>query len=227
MALEAEVQQDPDNSDAWLTLGLAHAENDEDGKAIVALNRAVQADATWSDAADPTSLDALLALGVSHTNELEQATALTHLRTWITKHPEYAALCPRQAPETSETLHSTHALQREVQEIFTRVVQLRPDDAELHTVLGVLFNLSYEYGKAAIRVSPEDYTLWNKLGATLANSMRSDEAIDSYIQLGATLADSMRSDEAIDSYIQGLSIKPNYVRALANLAISYSNQAGH
>jgi peroxin-5 len=53
-------------------------------------------------------------------------------------------------------------------------------------------------------VSPEDYTLWNKLGATLANSMR--------------------SDEAIDAYIQGLDIKPNYVRALANLAISYSNQ---
>ena len=43
-ALEAEVQQNPDNSDAWLTLGLAHAENDEDIKAIIALNRAVQAD---------------------------------------------------------------------------------------------------------------------------------------------------------------------------------------
>ena len=56
----------------------------------------------------------------------------------------------------------------------------------------------------ALELRPADYSLWNKLGATLANSMR--------------------SDEAIDAYIQGLDIKPNYVRALANLAISYSNQ---
>ena len=142
LALEAAVQQEPESSDAWLTLGLAHAENDEDVKAIVALNRAVEA--------DPTSLDALLALGVSHTNELEQANALTHLRTWITKHPEYAALCPRgeAAPRDSESLHTTHAQQREVAGNYSPVVPLRPDDAELHTVLGVLYNLSYEYGKA-------------------------------------------------------------------------------
>lgn len=199
-ALEAEVQQHPDNSDAWLTLGLAHAEQDEDIKAIVALNRAVQA--------DPNNLDALLALGVSHTNELEQVHALTHLRTWITRHPEYAGLVPSQAER--DPLEPSFTLHQEVVQIFHSVLETRPDDAELHTVLGVLYNLSYEYPKAAhhfreaLRVSPEDYALWNKLGATLANSMH--------------------SQEAIDAYIEGLQIKPNYVRALANLGISYSNQ---
>ena len=52
-AFEAEVQKEPENSDAWLSLGLAHAENDEDVKAIIALNRAVQVSAkmrAWNDA---------------------------------------------------------------------------------------------------------------------------------------------------------------------------------
>ena len=35
---------------------------------------------------------------------------------------------------------------------------------------------------------------------------------------------SARSEEAIDAYIKALDIKPNYVRALANLGIAYSNQ---
>ncbi|EKX40019.1 hypothetical protein GUITHDRAFT_114013 [Guillardia theta CCMP2712] len=199
-ALEAEVQEHPDNCDAWLTLGLAHAENDEDVKAIIALNRAVQA--------DPDNLDALLALGVSHTNELEQVNALTHLRSWITRHPEYSQLCPPQ--EEIGSLRETYTLHNEVTQIFTRVLQTRPDDVELHTVLGILYHLSYDYEKAiehfreALRINPQDYSLWNKLGATLANFSK--------------------SDEAVDAYIQALSIKPNYVRALANLGIAYSNQ---
>ena len=103
-ALEAAVQQAADNSDAWLALGLAHAENDEDVKAIIALNRAVES--------DTESLDALLALGVSHTNELEQSNALVRLRTWITKHPEYRALCP--PPAEADPAAPPYALHNEV-----------------------------------------------------------------------------------------------------------------
>ena len=53
-------------------LGSAHAEHDEDRKAIMCLERAV--------AEDPYHLEALLALGVSYVNELDSAKALRSLR---------------------------------------------------------------------------------------------------------------------------------------------------
>lgn len=53
-----------------------------------------------------------------------------------------------------------------------------PGDADVHVALGVLRSLSRDYGGAAdafrtaLAARPEDYSLWNKLGATLANSGR-------------------------------------------------------
>ena len=59
-------------------------------------------------------------------------------------------------------------------------------DADVHIVLGVLYNLSMEYDKAiasfqiASNLKPHDYSLWNKLGATQANSVQSADAIIGY-----------------------------------------------
>ncbi len=49
----------------------------------------------------------------------------------------------------------------------------------------------------------QDYSLWNKLGATLANFSHSKDA------LGA--------------YRKALDLKPNYMRAWTNMGISYAN----
>ncbi|TFJ82311.1 hypothetical protein NSK_006430 [Nannochloropsis salina CCMP1776] len=48
-----------------------------------------------------------------------------------------------------------------------------------------------------------DYSLWNKLGATLANSQR--------------------SDEALPAYHRALDLKPKYARGWLNLGISHAN----
>ncbi|XWS11457.1 hypothetical protein CRYUN_Cryun38cG0084500 [Craigia yunnanensis] len=194
LALEAEVMKNPENAEGWRLLGITHAENDDDQQAIAAMMRAQEA--------DPTNLEVLLALGVSHTNELEQAAALKYLYGWLRHHPKYGTLVP---PELDDSLYYA-----DVARLFNEAVQMSPEDADVHVVLGVLYNLSREYDKAiaffktALKLKPNDYSLWNKLGATQANSVQ--------------------SADAILAYQQALDLKPNYVRAWANMGISYANQ---
>ncbi|XP_061375213.1 peroxisome biogenesis protein 5 [Gastrolobium bilobum] len=194
LALEAEVLKNPENAEGWRLLGIAHAENDDDQQAIAAMMRAQEADST--------NLEVLLALGVSHTNELEQTAALKYLYGWLRHHPKYGALAP---PEMSNSLYYA-----DVARLFNEAAEISPDDADVHIVLGVLYNLSREYDRAiasfqrALKLKPQDYSLWNKLGATQANSVQ--------------------SADAIMAYQQALDLKPNYVRAWANMGISYANQ---
>ena len=58
-------------------------------------------------------------------------------------------------------------------------------------------------GRSALSTRPKDYALWNKLGATLANSSH--------------------SAEAISAYQSALDLKPNYMRAWANMGISQAS----
>lgn len=197
LALEAEVLKNPDNAEGWRLLGIAHAENDDDQQAIASMMRAQEV--------EPTNLEVLLALGVSHTNELEQAAALKYLYSWLRHHPKYGTLAPM---EQSDSLYYA-----DVVRLFNDAAQMSPEDADVHIVLGVLYNLSREYDKAiasfqtALKLKPRDYSLWNKLGATQANSVQ--------------------SADAILAYQQALDLKPNYVRAWANMGISYANQGMH
>lgn len=77
----------------------------------------------------------------------------------------------------------------QVARLFNEAAEMSPEDADVHVVLGVLYNLSREYDKAiasfqrALKLKPQDYSLWNKLGATQANSVQSAEAILAYQQV--------------------------------------------
>lgn len=80
-------------------------------------------------------------------------------------------------------------MSRQVVRLFNEAAQMSPEDADVHIVLGVLYNLSREYDKAiasfktALQLKPQDYSLWNKLGATQANSIQSADAILAYQQV--------------------------------------------
>ena len=196
LALEAECQRNPQNSEAWRLLGTVQAENDDDVQAIAALNKAL--------AADPNDFDALLSLGVSHTNELEQSEALNYLREWIVKHQVHGPAARQMPgpPDSSQAMGYVISL-------YEAAAAASPQDADVHAALGVLCNLSRRYDgavtafKAALALRPQDYSLWNKLGATLANSAR--------------------SAEALAAYQKALDLKPNYMRAWTNMGISLAN----
>ncbi|KAI4975146.1 hypothetical protein ZWY2020_048753 [Hordeum vulgare] len=190
LALEAEVLKNPDNAEGWRLLGATHAENDDDQQAIAAMLRAQEA--------NPTNLEVLLSLGVSHTNELEQGEALRYLSRWLQNHPKYGGIVP---PHQTDSPYGP-----DVVRLFNEAAQMSPEDADVHIVLGVLYNLSREYDKAiasfktALQLKPQDYSLWNKLGATQANSIQ--------------------SADAVLAYQQALDLKPNYVRAWANIELA-------
>lgn len=62
--------------------------------------------------------------------------------------------------------------------IFQTASARHPEEAELHAAVGVLQHLSRRYDAAieaferSLKLRPGDYSLWNKLGATLANNAR-------------------------------------------------------
>ncbi|KAH7491920.1 Peroxisome biogenesis protein 5 [Phytophthora ramorum] len=195
LAFEAEVQQHPENSEAWRMLGECHAENDEDKSAIICLERAVEE--------DPYNLSALLALGVSNVNELNPQGALKTLKAWVQHNPKFHGL------EIHVDEYSDGSLMDEVMQLMLQARAHDPSDSDVQVVLGVLYNVSKDYDaavesfKAATDSRPDEYALWNKIGATLANSAR--------------------SSEAIPAYHRALELKPRYARGWLNLGISHAN----
>ena len=210
-AFETELRHvDADNSDAWRMLGRCHAENDQDRKAIACLERAVDR--------DPYSVEALLLLGTSYVNELDHPRALRNLKAWATHNPMYAgmelpsldgATSAEMAAASSPEERERMALE-EAKKLLLKAIEVDPTQAaDAMEAVGVVCNVSREYDSAidyfkkAIDLRPDDYQLWNKLGATLANSNR--------------------SDEALPAYHKALELKPKYARAWLNMAISHAN----
>jgi peroxin-5 len=215
--LESYLQTvDMDSSEAWLYLGKSHAENDQDVHAIACLQRAVER--------DPYCTEALLALGVSYVNELDYDNALQHLTDWVTHHPDYAGLDLTQ--HTSNTTTTTMTPLDQLKQLLTQAIDYTSTQsssslqnnnnsglAHVLEAFGVLCNVSHEYDQAidafrrALDIQPKDYQLWNKLGATLANSNR--------------------SKDALPAYHRAIALKPKYARAWLNMAISHSNLQNH
>ncbi|ROT35609.1 tetratricopeptide [Sodiomyces alkalinus F11] len=217
LAFEAAVQQDPQHVDAWVYLGQAQAQNEKETAALRALEQALKL--------DPNNQSALMALAVSYTNEGYDSTAYRTLERWLSV--RYPQIVSPEAIHPPAELGFTdrQVLREKVTDQFIRAAQLSPDgehmDPDVQVGLGVLFYGAEDYDKAvdcftaALNSSAQGdstqreklHLLWNRLGATLANSGK--------------------SEEAIAAYEKALSIHPNFVRARYNLGVSCINIGCH
>ncbi|KAI1794109.1 TPR-like protein [Ganoderma leucocontextum] len=205
LEMEAAVQRDPSVATLWYELGVKQQENEREQKAVQALRRALEL--------DPTLLSAWLALAVSCTNDGDRMGAYNAIREWIERNPRYSAAVEQfralnpEDPDARPGERLTNLMQ-----CLMSIVRENAGgeiDADIQIALAVLLNTNEDYDKArdcfitALAVRPDDWLLYNRVGATLANSGH--------------------PDEALQYYYAALELNPAYIRARFNLGISCTN----
>ncbi|KAB8356526.1 hypothetical protein FH972_024109 [Carpinus fangiana] len=216
LAFEAAVQKDDSHIDAWTRLGAAQAQNEKEAPAIRALEQAVKL--------DPGNLDALMGLAVSYTNEGYDSTAYRTLERWLsTKYPSIVPTTDEPWNAADVGFTDRQQLHERVTNYFIEAAQLSPDastmDPDVQVGLGVLFYGAEEYDKAVDCFSAALAS--NEAGSTTADAANQRPLL--WNRLGATLANSGRSEEAISAYEKALELNPSFVRARYNLGVSCIN----
>ncbi|CAJ2501007.1 Uu.00g038600.m01.CDS01 [Anthostomella pinea] len=217
LAFEAAAQKNSSHVEAWVQLGIAQAQNEKETAAIRALEQAKNL--------DPNNATALMTLAVSYTNEGYDSTAYRTLERWLSiRYP--SIISPADlSPAADLGFTDRQQLHDKVTQLFINAARLSPDgehmDPDVQVGLGVLFYGAEEYDKAVdcfssalasseLGLSNEQnqiHLLWNRLGATLANSGK--------------------SEDAIAAYEKALTLRPNFVRARYNLGVSCINMGCH
>ncbi|PIS53847.1 hypothetical protein CJI97_003536 [Candidozyma auris] len=204
LAFEAAIARDENHVQAWLKLGEVQTQNEKEVAGITALEKCLEL--------NPENSEALMTLAISYINEGYDNAAFATLERWIaTMYPDIAEKARQENPTISD--EDRFSLHKRVTELFIKAAQLSPDQANMNPDvqmgLGVLFYANEDFDKtidcfkAALSIRPDDPVLWNRLGASLANSNR--------------------SEEAVNAYFKALELRPTFVRARYNLGVSCIN----
>ncbi|TXT07382.1 hypothetical protein VHUM_03102 [Vanrija humicola] len=219
--LERATQQDIEllgisRAQAWAILGRTQAENEMEDKALAAFEQG-RKEINDDPASKRAAAELLTNLAISYVNESLDLAALTTLHQLLTTlHPTHAGAAPSRAEFVASdnpwALHQrmTDQFLALAREQYANAGHVDPD---IQVGLGTLYYMMGEFGEArscwvaALGERPDDYLLWNRLGATLANGGE--------------------PEQAVDAYRRALEIKPTFTRAIANLGVACLNIGVH
>ncbi|EAU91171.2 peroxisome targeting signal receptor [Coprinopsis cinerea okayama7 len=192
--------------EAWILLGETRNMDEREEAGMKALMEGVKR----AEAAGAAG-EGMLSLAISFTNESYDRGSHAMLLRWIrARHPELPIPEETIKAMTTNSAWDTHG---RITDVFLSLARLQNSqgvlDPDVQIGLGVLFynNSDYDRAKdcfeAALSVRPKDYLLWNRLGSSLSNGNKPEEA------LGA--------------YREALQLRPTYTRAIYNVGVACLN----
>lgn len=208
-----------ERASAWFFLGLSLADSDDDARAIQAFEQGLS---LYSDTDRPRERHPLLghtlmALAVSHTNEADSVHAMAAVREWLDvwrrERGGNSGRVTTGRNESGKTTMTDEGMLAEhdalVKELYAMATEAT-EDVEVLIMIGIVHNVKHGFDRAAhalrraVHLRQEDCGLWNKLGATLANGGKHEEALRAY-------------RKAVD-------LNPTLIRAWVNVGTAYTNR---
>jgi peroxin-5 len=219
LMLEAAIQQNDlgeEGYEAWVLLGEVLGMDEKEESGLLALREAVRRAKLSGNGKLESELAgrALMSLAISYTNESFDHASQSTLRTWLRS--RYDALIPPSIFGSNPTAGpwASHVQTTEAYLAVARQIHTAgKTDPDVQVGLGVLFYTNGEYDKAAdcfqtaLSARPDDYLLWNRLGSSLSNGAK--------------------PEEALNIYREALRLRPTYTRAIYNVGVACLNIGAH
>ncbi|EIW83053.1 TPR-like protein [Coniophora puteana RWD-64-598 SS2] len=213
LLLEAAIQKGElgeGGYEAWILLGETRNMDEREELGMRALAEGVKRAETAN-----ASGAGMISLAISYTNESYERASYVMLLRWLR-----ARFPSHPIPETTQQAVASHSTWDSHEKITDAYLSLARQqysqgivDPDVQIALGILFYNTGEYTRAkdcfeaALSQRPEDWLLWNRLGSSLSNGNKPEEA------LGA--------------YREALNLRPTYTRAIYNVGVACMNIGAH
>lgn len=216
---ESAVEQDQNHTDAWIQLGLCQIKNENEWQGITALENVMNKEnvGLFKDYNDKY-VDVMIELATCYINvgmdlmafKLFDGWINTNYDKWVHDYNRYEE--NKMFDLETDDYEEEKSINKKLMEKFSFVSKKNPlvlKDKSYQLITGLLSYCLDDYDtnvmsfRRALELDPSDEVLWNRLGATLANHGK--------------------YEDAVHAYKEALRIKPSFVRARYNLGISLMN----